>query len=658
MAETRSSAHWASPITSKSIFESRKNISNLYPWKDGLLFLITEPSEGNASVLMYYDLRSEIERVSPRGTNIRSKVHEYGGRPFTAYNEDVYYCNFEDQEIYKQSFQAKTKTFSPPEAITTTLGDKVRYVDLTVDRARNLLIAVREDHSGVGTNGEEAKNSLIAIPLCDSEFPKGLKEQVTLFEDSDFVSSPSFSDDGASLSFVTWNHPNMPWDKTDLVYAKIDENGGVIAINKVDENCDSSKTQPFFAANGDLFFLSDKSGYWNLRRCGIDTIDTNLRSENIYEVEYDCCGPPWVTGKRNFAMCGTSEVAVSVLKDCDWEIRVFNYAQKQERVLHPKLGVLDDIVCSEIGLFYLAGDWKNYPGIYLCSEEESNFLAPRTLTRPKIPATFTESLISSPQHLTFKSNNNEEAHGIYYAPKNSQFCLPKDELPPLLVNVHGGPTGTAQKAFNPMHQFWTSRGFAVFDLNHRGSSGYGRNFRKKLYGGWGVVDVEDAISATKFLVERELANATQIAIRGGSAGGYLVLACLAASDCFSAGASYYGIADLELLTKDTHKFESQYLERLIGPYPEARELYKDRSPIHKLENIAAPVLILQGKLDKIVPPNQADLLYKKLVKGNTRTELILFENEGHGFRAPANQIRALDSELAFYRKNLLAKDGK
>ena len=206
MAETRSSAHWASPITSKSIFESRKNISNLYPWKDGLLFLITEPSEGNASVLMYYDLRTEIERVSPRGTNIRSKVHEYGGRPFTAYNEDVYYCNFEDQEIYKQSFQAKTKTFSPPEAITTTLSDKVRYVDLTVDRARNLLIAVREDHSGVGTNGEEAKNSLIAIPLCDSEFPKGLKEQVTLFEDSDFVSSPSFSDDGASLSFVTWNH--------------------------------------------------------------------------------------------------------------------------------------------------------------------------------------------------------------------------------------------------------------------------------------------------------------------------------------------------------------------------------------------------------------------------------------------------------------------
>ena len=195
----------------------------------------------------------------------------------------------------------------------------------------------------------------------------------------------------------------------------------------------------------------------------------------------------------------------------------------------------------------------------------------------------------------------------------------------------------------------------MFDLNHRGSSGYGRNFRKKLYGGWGVVDVEDAISATKFLVEQDLANAMQIAIRGGSAGGYLVLACLAASNCFSAGASYYGIADLELLTKDTHKFESQYLERLIGPYPESRELYKDRSPIHKLKNIAAPVLILQGKLDKIVPPNQADLLYKQLAKGNSKTELILFENEGHGFRTPGNQIRALDGELAFYKKNLLAK---
>ena len=656
--KTLKTVPWDSPINSKSIFEGRQTISNLQPWKDGLLFLITEPSEGNINVLMYSDTNSETKRVSPKEINIRSKVHEYGGRPFIASGNEIYYCNFEDQEIYKQSFQANTKTFSPPEAITTTLGDKIRYVDLTVDRARNLLIAVREDHSRVGTNGEEAKNSLIAISLCDLEFPKGLKEQVTLFEDSDFVSSPSFSDDGASLSFVTWNHPNMPWDKTDLVYAKIDEKGRVIAIDKVDEDCDSSKTQPFFAANGDLFFLSDKSGYWNLRRCGLDTIGASLRSENIYEVESDCCGPPWVTGKRNFTICGTSEVAVSVVKDCYWEIRVFNYAQKQESVLHSKLGILDDIVSSENGLFYLAADWKNYSGIYLCNEEESNFSAPRTLTRPKIPATFTESLISLPQHLTFKSKNNEEAHGIYYAPKNSQFCLPKDELPPLLVNIHGGPTGTAQKAFNPMHQFWTSRGFAVFDLNHRGSSGYGRKFRKKLYGGWGVVDVEDAIFATKFLIENELANARQIAIRGGSAGGYLVLACLAASDCFSAGVSYYGIADLELLTQDTHKFESQYLERLIGPYPEARELYKDRSPIHKLKNIAAPILILQGKLDRIVPPNQAEILYKQLARGNSKTELILFENEGHGFRTPGNQIRALDGELAFYKKNLLAKASK
>ena len=222
----------------------------------------------------------------------------------------------------------------------------------------------------------------------------------------------------------------------------------------------------------------------------------------------------------------------------------------------------------------------------------------------------------------------------------------------MIINVHGGPTGTAQAAFNPMHQFWTSRGFAVFDLNHRGSTGYGRAFRKNLYGQWGIADVRDTINAVEHLVKHDLANAGQVAIRGGSAGGYLVLACLADSDLFSAGVSYYGIADLELLAKDTHKFESRYLERLIGPYPDKIELYKNRSPINKLQNISAPVLILQGKLDKIVPPNQADMLYAKLVKRNSETQILCFDDEGHGFRKPANQIKALNSELAFYDENL------
>ncbi len=643
---------WDSPINSESIFESKKTISNLQAWKDGLLFLITEPSEGNINVLMYSDTNSVTKRVSPKGFNIRSKIHEYGGRPFTADGDDIFYCNFNDQEIYSQSFLSASNTFTSPVAVTDSHGDKVRYADLSIDRKRNRLIAVREDHRFIKTSVDEAKNSLIALALNTVELPTGTEAQTTLFEGSDFLSSPNISEDGENLAFTAWQHPNMPWDNTELIVAKIADEGHLYDVQKVDGNGDSSKTQPFFVTSKKLFFLSDESGYWNLRSCDLSSEQNDLKSENVYQIEADCCGPPWVTGKKNFAVINSCEVAISVVKSCQWKLHLVNLEQKTEKIIHAQLGSLDDIVSSEKHLFYLAADEKNYAGIYCKSKKQLTTAIKAPSIQPKIPACFNEAIISEPKHLTFQTDSGDQAFGIYYGPKNNRLKLPLDTLPPLIINVHGGPTGTAQAAFNPMHQFWTSRGFAVFDLNHRGSTGYGRAFRKKLYGQWGIADVIDTINAVEHLVKHDLANAGQVAIRGGSAGGYLVLACLADSDLFSAGVSYYGIADLELLTKDTHKFESRYLERLIGPYPDKIELYKDRSPINKLQKISAPVLILQGKLDKIVPPNQADMLYAKLVKRNSETQILCFDDEGHGFRKPANQIKALNSELAFYEENL------
>ena len=643
---------WDSPINSESIFESKKTISNLQAWKDGLLFLITEPSEGNINVLMYSDTNSVTKRVSPKGFNIRSKIHEYGGRPFTADGDDIFYCNFNDQEIYSQSFLSASNTFSSPVAVTDSHGDKVRYADLSIDRKRNRLIAVREDHRFIKTSVDEAKNSLIALALNTVELPTGTEAQTTLFEGSDFLSSPNISEDGENLAFTTWQHPNMPWDNTELIIAKIADEGHLYDVQRVDENSVSSKTQPFFVTSKKLFFLSDESGYWNLRSYDLSSEQNDLQSENIYQIEADCCGPPWVTGKKNFAVINSCEVAISVVESCQWRLHLVNLEQKTEKIIHAQLGSLDDIVSSEKHLFYLAADEKNYPGIYCESKKQLTAAIKAPLIQPKIPACFNETIIAQPKHLTFQTDSGDQAFGIYYGPSNNRLKLPLDTLPPLIINVHGGPTGTAQAAFNPMHQFWTSRGFAVFDLNHRGSTGYGRAFRKKLYGQWGIADVIDTINAVEHLVKHDLANAGQVAIRGGSAGGYLVLACLADSDLFSAGVSYYGIADLELLTKDTHKFESRYLERLIGPYPDKIELYKNRSPINKLQNISAPVLILQGKLDKIVPPNQADMLYAKLVKRNSETQILCFDDEGHGFRKPANQIKALNSELAFYEENL------
>ncbi len=643
---------WDSPINSESIFESKKTISNLQAWKDGLLFLITEPSEGNINVLMYSDTNSDTKRVSPKGFNIRSKIHEYGGRPFTADGDDIFYCNFNDQEIYSQSFLSASNTFSSPVAVTDSHGDKVRYADLSIDRKRNRLIAVREDHRFIKTSVDEAKNSLIALALNTVELPTGTEAQTTLFEGSDFLSSPNISEDGENLAFTAWQHPNMPWDNTELIVAKIADEGHLYDVQRVDGNGDSSKTQPFFVTSKKLFFLSDESGYWNLRSCDLSFEQNDLKSENVYQIEADCCGPPWVTVKKNFSVINSCEVAISVVESCQWKLHLVNLEQKTEKIIHAQLGSLDDIVSSEKHLFYLAADEKNYPGIYCESKKQLTAAIKAPLIQPKIPACFNETIIAEPKHLTFQTDSGDQAFGIYYGPKNNRLKLPLDILPPVIINVHGGPTGTALAAFNPMHQFWTSRGFAVFDLNHRGSTGYGRAFRKKLYGQWGINDVRDAINAVEHLVKHDLANADQVAIRGGSAGGYLVLACLADSDLFSAGVSYYGIADLELLTKDTHKFESRYLERLIGPYPDRIELYKNRSPINKLQNISAPVLILQGKLDKIVPPNQAEMLYTRLIKRNSETQILCFDDEGHGFRKPGNQIKALNSELAFYKKNL------
>ena len=433
---------------------------------------------------MYSDTNSVTKRVSPKGFNIRSKIHEYGGRPFTADGDDIFYCNFNDQEIYSQSFLSASNTFSSPVAVTDSHGDKVRYADISIDRKRNRLIAVREDHRFIKTSVDEAKNSLIALALNTVELPTGTEAQTTLFEGSDFLSSPNISEDGENLAFTAWQHPNMPWDNTELIVAKIADEGHLFDVQRVDGNDDSSKTQPFFVTSKKLFFLSDESGYWNLRSCDLSSEPNDLKSENIYQIEADCCGPPWVTGKKNFSVINSCEVAISVVKSCHWKIHLVNLEQKTGKIIHAQLGSLDDIVSSEQHLFYLAADKKNYAGIYCESKKQITAAIKAPLIQPKIPACFNEAIIAEPKHLNFQTDSGDQAFGIYYGPNNNRLKLPLDTLPPLIINVHGGPTGTAQAAFNPMHQFWTSRGFAVFDLNHRGSTGYGRAFRKKLYGQW------------------------------------------------------------------------------------------------------------------------------------------------------------------------------
>lgn len=644
---------WISPLTPELIFSGRQAVSNLLPWNDGLLFLLSDPSEGNSQALMFRHPDGVVIRLSPVGMNIRSRVHEYGGFPFTTDENSVFYCNFADQEIYKLTYDHATRIFSEPQVITSSEKSLVRYSDLIFDGNRNRLIAVREDHRNSGGDAADVTNQLVGIDLSTDKLPVSTDHQCIIFDQSDFVATPCLSPCYKMIAFVSWSHPNMPWDDTQIQLVALDDAGLPIKNLEVDEDCKSSKVQPLFDDQGELYFLCDRENFWNLQKCSVNLNTTAANSLSVIKRSGEFCGPPWESGRHNFSFLMKNKVVFSQINKCKWSLCEFDLQKQEVFEIHRDLGSLERIFCVDNAIFYLAATDSDYPSIYRYDFfEKTKDHAPKILFESAVPRELTPQIISKPIHFEFPSASESFAYGLFYAPKNPSFMAPNGEAPPLIVNVHGGPTGTARSGLNPLHQFWTSNGFAVADINHRGSSGYGREFRRALYPEWGVVDVEDVIAAVHFLVGNNKADANKIVIRGGSAGGYLVLASLAASDIFSAGVSYYGVTDLELLAKDTHKFELRYLDNLIGPYPETEDRYKERSPVNKLNRIKAPVLILQGDKDQVVPLNQAVSLYDKLRLTNKGTKLIRYPDEGHGFRNPETQINALTAELDFYRKNL------
>ena len=657
--KTAAHGQWESPLSAELIFGKRQTPANPVPWRGGMLFLLTMPEEGNALALMFADGRGGVERVSPAGFNVRTRVHEYGGMPFAVGANEVYFCNFDDQEIYRQCFDPVAARFSNPEPITDSGGLQVRYADLMHDPFRNRLVCLREDHREGGGAADRVANALVAIDLEPSRLPQSAETQDILFDRTDFVAEPCLSGDGAMLVFVTWSHPNMPWDETEIRCARLDAGGGLAECFQLDEAIAASKLQPSFDAGNNVYFLSDRSDYWNLMRVDAANLQTGCSSEPVYPVAGDCCGPPWQLGNRNFALGRDDRIFLTVANQCLWRLHELEPGGGIKELARDK-GLLEQLrIDDDGGLSYVAAGVDDYPAILKHEggheggrDESSQAVSTTTVYRAAVPAELAAELISRPRHFEYRGAGGDTAYGLLYPPRNPDFEAPRGELPPLLVNVHGGPTGTARAALNPMHQFWTSRGFAVLDINHRGSTGYGRRFRQALDGQWGVIDVEDVIAAVKHLSESKQIDGGKAAIRGGSAGGYVVLASLAACDLFAAGVSYYGVSDLEMLARDTHKFESRYLDRLIGPYPQMIERYQKRSPINRLDEITAPVLILQGTDDKVVPPSQAESLYAELKTRIEGVEYISFAGEGHGFRKPANQIRALEAELDFYRRNL------
>lgn len=615
---------WRSPITADLIVAGVVGLGQLKLDGDSLYWVEQRPTEGGRYVIVRRQAGDEPTDITPPGFNARTRVHEYGGGAYAVSEGRVWFSNDSDQRLYRQDGDGKPRAITP--------AAQMRYGDALVDTARGRLVCVREDHS---TGAAQAVNTLVAIDL------DGRKEATVLVGGNDFYSSPRLSPSGSHLAWLTWNHPNMPWDGTELWVAEIDEKGGLRAQRKVAGGEQESIFQPEWSPDGVLYFISDRSNWWNLYRWRHQGI------EPVLQLDAELATPQWMLGMSTYAfesegriVCQVRSAGLARLAVIDTQTGRLDTIDTGYTAFMPSIQVRSGKA------FTIAGS-PTEPLQLIAADVATGRVdvIRRSATLPIDP-----TYLSIPQTIEFPTTGQKTAHAFYYAPRNPDYIPPEGELPPLIVMAHGGPTGAVSNALDLEDQYWTSRGFGYLVVNYGGSAGFGREYRQRLNHQWGVVDVEDCVNAARYLVDRRLVDPQRIAITGGSAGGYTVLRALTSTDFFQAGASHFGISDLEVFHQDTHKFESMYDQNLIGPWPEAREVYRERSAIHSIERITAPVILFQGLEDKIVPPNQAELIVAALKRKKRPVAYVAFEGEQHGFRIAKNIKRSIDGELYFYSR--------
>lgn len=626
MPQTAAYGSWRSPISAQTLTAQTVRLSE--PQLDGefCYWLESRPQEQGRNVLVQLGPDGQRRDLLAAPHSLRTRAHEYGGGSYCVRDGQIYLVLDADQRIYHLNPRGKLEA----------LGSEgpYRYADLSLDPKRERLICVREDHSGVDQGAEE-RSEIVALPL-DGSGPVEV-----LVSGTDFYSNPRVNPLGTQLSWLCWQHPLMPWDGTECHLAELDYLGRIQRSHCIAGGPEESIFQPQWSPEGELFFVSDRSNWWSLYRW------TGSEAETLCRQDAEFATPQWVFGMSTYGFLDKGTLLCCYSHEGQWQLARFDLTHFTLTDIDAGLTEISAIQCAQgQGLFLGAnphqstGLWSFIPE----AEEPLQELASSAEHAP--PAAY----LSEPQAIDFPTTDGETAHGFYYAPRNRDFEAPEDELPPLLVMCHGGPTGATQATLNLKIQFWTSRGFAVLDVNYRGSTGYGRRYRERLKGNWGVTDVDDVTSGARHLIEAGLAHPERCAIRGSSAGGYTVLAALTFSDLFRAGASLYGIGELETLAQDTHKFESRYLDSLVGPYPEARSTYLARSPIHHIDQLDCPVIFLQGLEDKIVPPNQARAMVEALTQKGIANALVEFSDEGHGFRKAPNIERAMEAELFFYSR--------
>ncbi len=619
MTRTAPYGSWDSLLGADLVARAGRRLSQPRLDRDTIYWLEGRPSEGGRQVVVRARAGGGPEDVTPESANVRTLVHEYGGGDFLIRSGELFYVDLHQPGIQRLGGKERRP-------LGGTLPD-ARYADFDLSPRGRWLVGVEEEHR----EGQEAENRIVAFDL-----DAGTRRVIAAGHD--FVSTPRFSPGGDRVAYLAWEHPNMPWDGTTLFVAPFGDGGETGTPRSVTGGRDESIFQPSFSPAGRLTFVSDRSGWWNLyqeRESGIVALCSR-------EAEFGL--PQWVFGMSTYGFVDEETVL------CIYRVNGI------ERLARLEIGQQRLV---DLGAPYTSFDGLDVGGRRACFIGASATM-PAAICSLDLEADrveelcrsfeidFDPGLLSLPEAVEFPSDRGRIAHAFLYRPSHPDLRAPAGESPPLIVKSHGGPTSATSSALKLGTQYWTSRGFAVADVNYGGSTGYGRAYRQLLRGAWGVVDVDDCTHAALFAASQGIADPERLAVSGGSAGGYTTLCALTFRDVFGAGASHYGVGDLEALARDTHKFESRYLDLLVGPYPERRDLYIQRSPIHHTARLSCPVIFFQGLEDRIVPPSQAEEMVAALAARGITHAYVPFEEEQHGFRRAENIQTALEGELFFY----------